>query len=127
MFLFLVIMSYSSFAGKWLACQSMDNQILIYSVLGRFRQNRKKIFKGHMVRNFQYPAATYITKSTKVVVLKKLRTAKTQMKGNNINTSPYNPAQFTCKRAFFFTKKSLLFSFLVASLCYFEFLICAYP
>ncbi|XP_047124360.1 pre-mRNA-processing factor 17 [Hydra vulgaris] len=34
--------------GKWLATQSMDNQILIYSVLGRFRQNRKKIFKGHM-------------------------------------------------------------------------------
>ena len=34
--------------GKWLACQSMDNQITIYSVLGRFRQNRKKIFKGHM-------------------------------------------------------------------------------
>jgi len=34
--------------GKWLATQSMDNQILIYSVIGRFRQNRKKIFKGHM-------------------------------------------------------------------------------
>jgi len=34
--------------GKWLACQSMDNQVLIYSVLGRFRQNKKKIFKGHM-------------------------------------------------------------------------------
>jgi len=28
--------------GKWLATQSMDNQILIYSVIGRFRQNRKK-------------------------------------------------------------------------------------
>ncbi|EDO38815.1 predicted protein [Nematostella vectensis] len=34
---------------KWLACQSMDNQILIFNVLNRFRQNRKKIFKGHMV------------------------------------------------------------------------------
>uniref|UniRef100_A0A7M5V691 Pre-mRNA-processing factor 17 n=1 Tax=Clytia hemisphaerica TaxID=252671 RepID=A0A7M5V691_9CNID len=34
--------------GKWLACQSMDNQILIYNVLSRFRQNRKKVFKGHM-------------------------------------------------------------------------------
>ena len=38
--------------GKWLACQSMDNQILIYNVLSRFRQNTKKIFKGHMVRHF---------------------------------------------------------------------------
>ena len=28
----------------------MDNQILIYGVLNKFRQNRKKIFKGHMVR-----------------------------------------------------------------------------
>eukprot|EP00794_Sanderia_malayensis_P000479 gene479-1124_t len=33
---------------KWLACQSMDNQIVIYSVLNKFRQNKKKIFKGHM-------------------------------------------------------------------------------
>ncbi|XP_065057544.1 pre-mRNA-processing factor 17-like [Rhopilema esculentum] len=33
---------------KWLACQSMDNQIVIYSVLNKFRQNRKKVFKGHM-------------------------------------------------------------------------------
>lgn len=34
--------------AKWLACQSMDNQILIYNVVNRFRQNRKKVFKGHM-------------------------------------------------------------------------------
>lgn len=34
--------------GKWLACQSLDNQILIYNVINRFRQNRKKSFKGHM-------------------------------------------------------------------------------
>jgi len=40
------------FLGKWLACQSMDNQILIYNVLSRFRQNRKKVFKGHMVRKW---------------------------------------------------------------------------
>ncbi|KAK3742092.1 hypothetical protein QZH41_017545, partial [Actinostola sp. cb2023] len=34
---------------KWLACQSMDNQILIVGVQNRFRINRKKVFKGHMV------------------------------------------------------------------------------
>jgi len=37
-------------AGKWLACQSMDNQILIYGVHTNFRLNRKKNFRGHMVR-----------------------------------------------------------------------------
>ena len=36
--------------GKWLACQSMDNQILIYGVHTNFRLNRKKNFRGHMVR-----------------------------------------------------------------------------
>ena len=34
---------------KWLACQSMDNQIMIYGVHTNFRLNRKKNFKGHMV------------------------------------------------------------------------------
>ena len=34
---------------KWLACQSMDNQIMIYGVHNNFRLNRKKNFKGHMV------------------------------------------------------------------------------
>ena len=40
---------YSSL-DKWMACQSMDNQIMIFGCLNRFRQNRKKTFKGHMVR-----------------------------------------------------------------------------
>ena len=35
---------------KWLGCQSLDNQIMIYDVQGRFRVKRKKVFKGHMVR-----------------------------------------------------------------------------
>ena len=38
-------------SGKWLACQSMDNQIMIYGVHNNFRLNRKKNFKGHMVSN----------------------------------------------------------------------------
>ncbi len=36
--------------GKWLACQSMDNQIIIFNVLNRMKMMRKKVFKGHMVR-----------------------------------------------------------------------------
>ncbi|RXN34969.1 pre-mRNA-processing factor 17 [Labeo rohita] len=38
--------------GKWLACQSMDNQILIFGAQNRFRLNKKKIFKGHMVAGY---------------------------------------------------------------------------
>ena len=38
-----------SSSGKWLACQSMDNQVLIYGVHTNYRLNRKKTFKGHMV------------------------------------------------------------------------------
>jgi len=38
--------------NKWMACQSMDNQIMIFGVLNRFRQNRKKTFKGHMVAGY---------------------------------------------------------------------------
>ena len=38
-----------SLSEKWLACQSMDNQILTYGVHTNFRLNRKKSFKGHMV------------------------------------------------------------------------------
>ena len=42
-------------ADKWMACQSMDNQIMVFGVLNRFRQNRKKTFKGHMVRKKKSP------------------------------------------------------------------------
>jgi len=34
--------------GKWLLCQSSDNQILVYSTKDRFRLNRKKKFIGHL-------------------------------------------------------------------------------
>lgn len=36
---------------KWLAAQSMDNQILTFAAEG-FKQNRKKVFKGHTVAGF---------------------------------------------------------------------------
>ncbi|KAJ3142501.1 hypothetical protein HK100_002567 [Physocladia obscura] len=37
---------------KWLACQSLDNQIFIYSASDRFKLQRKKIFKGHLIAGY---------------------------------------------------------------------------
>ena len=37
--------------GKWLACQSMDNQITVFAT-HKLRLNRKKTFKGHMVAGY---------------------------------------------------------------------------
>ncbi|KAI9327000.1 WD40-repeat-containing domain protein [Obelidium mucronatum] len=37
---------------KWLACQSLDNQILIYSAKDRFKLQRKKVFKGHLIAGY---------------------------------------------------------------------------
>ncbi|SPO32765.1 probable CDC40 - Pre-mRNA splicing factor important for catalytic step II [Ustilago trichophora] len=37
--------------AKWIAAQSMDNQILTFAADG-FKQNRKKVFKGHNVAGF---------------------------------------------------------------------------
>ena len=38
--------------GKWMAVQSLDNQILVYATSDRFRLNKKKHFKGHSVAGF---------------------------------------------------------------------------
>ncbi|XP_044756391.1 pre-mRNA-processing factor 17 [Coccinella septempunctata] len=38
--------------GKWLACQSLDNKVVIFSALNRFKINRKKTFTGHMVAGY---------------------------------------------------------------------------
>ncbi|KAI8073381.1 WD40-repeat-containing domain protein [Gongronella butleri] len=37
---------------KWLACTSLDNQILVYGAQGRFKSNTKKNFRGHMVAGY---------------------------------------------------------------------------
>jgi pre-mRNA-processing factor 17 len=38
--------------GKWLVCQSMDNQIVTFNALNHFKFLRKKVFKGHMVAGY---------------------------------------------------------------------------
>nr|GMD13349.1 pre-mRNA-processing factor 17 isoform X2 [Ipomoea batatas] len=38
--------------GNWLAAQSLDNQILIYSTKERFQLNKKKRFAGHIVAGY---------------------------------------------------------------------------
>jgi pre-mRNA-processing factor 17 len=37
---------------KWLACQSMDNKIVMFSAMNQFKMNRKKSFSGHMVAGY---------------------------------------------------------------------------
>ncbi|XP_022878294.1 pre-mRNA-processing factor 17-like [Olea europaea var. sylvestris] len=37
---------------NWLACQSLDNQIIIYSTRERFQLNKKKRFAGHIVAGY---------------------------------------------------------------------------
>jgi len=38
--------------NKWLLCQSLDNKILVYSTRDKFRQNRKKTFRGHTTAGY---------------------------------------------------------------------------
>ncbi|KAJ3329835.1 hypothetical protein HDU91_003746, partial [Kappamyces sp. JEL0680] len=37
---------------KWLACQSLDNKVVVYSVGDRIKLNKKKLFNGHLVAGF---------------------------------------------------------------------------
>ncbi|OCK82527.1 WD40 repeat-like protein [Lepidopterella palustris CBS 459.81] len=39
-------------SGKYAAFQSSDNQIVVYATTDRFRQNRKKSFRGHNVSGY---------------------------------------------------------------------------
>ncbi len=38
--------------GTWFIGQSMDNQILVYSTTDKFRQHKKKVFKGHITAGY---------------------------------------------------------------------------
>lgn len=37
---------------KWIACQSMDNSVMVYGARDRFKINPKKTFKGHLVSGY---------------------------------------------------------------------------
>jgi len=45
--MFAMVRSSPHPSGKYVAFQSSDNQIVVYSSSDRFRQNRKKSFRGH--------------------------------------------------------------------------------
>lgn len=47
--LYFIVILYFWIVGKWLVCQFMDNKIIIFNVLNRFKYMRKKIFIGYMV------------------------------------------------------------------------------
>lgn len=38
--------------GKYLICQSLDNQLVVFNVFAGFKRMRKKIFRGHMVSGY---------------------------------------------------------------------------
>lgn len=43
--------------GKYVACQSMDNRILVFGATDRFRANRKKEFSGHLSAGYPIQVA----------------------------------------------------------------------
>ncbi|WVQ80202.1 hypothetical protein IAT38_002307 [Cryptococcus sp. DSM 104549] len=56
-------------SNRYFACQSLDNQILVYSADGSFRQNKKKRFAGHTVAGYACaigfsPDGKYISSGT---------------------------------------------------------------
>ena len=51
---------------KWLALQSLDNQIVTYGIADRIKANHKKTFTGHIIAGYAVkpsfsPDAKYIT------------------------------------------------------------------
>jgi pre-mRNA-processing factor 17 len=48
----IALLTLSSYVEKWIACQSLDNQIHVYGAQDRFKVNRKKHFSGHLVAGY---------------------------------------------------------------------------
>ncbi|PSN69896.1 WD40 repeat-like protein [Corynespora cassiicola Philippines] len=51
-YMFSMVRSSPHPSGKYIAFQSSDNQITVYSSTDRFRQNRKKSYRGHNVAGY---------------------------------------------------------------------------
>ncbi|KAF2751728.1 WD40 repeat-like protein [Sporormia fimetaria CBS 119925] len=51
-YMFSMVRSAPHPSGKYIAFQSSDNQITVYSATDRFRQNRKKSYRGHNVAGY---------------------------------------------------------------------------
>jgi pre-mRNA-processing factor 17 len=51
-YMFSMVRSAPHPSGKYVAFQSSDNQITVYSSTDRFRQNRKKSYRGHNVAGY---------------------------------------------------------------------------
>ncbi|KAF2000704.1 WD40 repeat-like protein [Amniculicola lignicola CBS 123094] len=51
-YMFAMVRSAMHPSGKYIAFQSSDNQITVYSSSDRFRQNRKKSYRGHNVAGY---------------------------------------------------------------------------
>jgi pre-mRNA-processing factor 17 len=51
-YMFSMVRSASHPSGKYVAFQSSDNQVTVYSSTDRFRQNRKKSYRGHNVAGY---------------------------------------------------------------------------
>jgi pre-mRNA-processing factor 17 len=56
-------------SDKYFACQSLDNQILVYSADGSFKQAKKKRFAGHTIAGYACqigfsPDGKYISSGT---------------------------------------------------------------
>lgn len=39
-------------SNRWMLAQSLDNQIFVYETMPRFRQHKKKHFKGHLINSY---------------------------------------------------------------------------
>ncbi|KAF2814960.1 WD40 repeat-like protein [Mytilinidion resinicola] len=51
-YMYSMVRSATHPSGKYAAFQSSDNQIVVYAASDRFRQNRKKSFRGHNVSGY---------------------------------------------------------------------------
>lgn len=64
-----VVVAHAWDSGKYVACQSLDNQILVYAADGSFKQAKKKRYAGHTIAGYACqigfsPDGKYISSGT---------------------------------------------------------------